>query len=68
MRPGTLLRPPEFLIRSGVKHEVYYDVICNRPGLPIRFFAGQPDPNDPSHFTLRYELSGQPGIIDGLAG
>ena len=35
----------------------------------LRVFAGQPDPADTSHFTIHYELDGQPGDIDGwLAG
>ena len=31
----------------------------------FRVFAGQVDPNDASHFTIRFELAGQPGLIDG---
>ena len=31
----------------------------------LRFFGGSPDPADGSHFTLPYELDGQPGVIDG---
>ena len=31
----------------------------------LRFFAGQPDPADPSHFTVQYEIDGAPGTIDG---
>lgn len=31
----------------------------------LRVLAGQPDPRDPSHFTIRYDLNGQPGVIDG---
>jgi hypothetical protein len=31
----------------------------------MRVFAGQPDPNDASHFTIGYELDGAPGVIDG---
>jgi hypothetical protein len=30
-----------------------------------RLFAGQPDPNDASHFTIAYECDGQKGTIDG---
>jgi len=30
-----------------------------------RWFAGQPDPADPSHFTLGYEVNEVPGTIDG---
>ena len=31
----------------------------------LRFFAGQPDPNDPTHFTIRYQIDGRDGVIDG---
>ena len=31
----------------------------------LRFYAGQPDPVDLSHFTIRYEIDGEPGIIEG---
>jgi hypothetical protein len=34
-------------------------------GNAMRFFAGQADPNDESHFTIDYELDGRPGTIDG---
>ena len=32
---------------------------------PIQLFAGQPDPADESHFTMKYCLGSQTGIIDG---
>lgn len=32
---------------------------------PLRLFAGQPDPLDPTHFTIPYDLGGDPGTIDG---
>ena len=31
----------------------------------LRLFAGQPDPNDKSRFTMLYELNGQSGNIEG---
>ena len=31
----------------------------------LRLFAGQPDPADESHFTLRAEIDGKPILIDG---
>jgi hypothetical protein len=31
----------------------------------LRFFAGQPDPSDPSHFTVEYEIFGLKDTIDG---
>ena len=30
----------------------------------LRFFAGQPDPKDPAHFTMAYEYGAAPGTID----
>jgi hypothetical protein len=30
-----------------------------------RVFAGQPDPNDASHFTIQFEADGKPGTIEG---
>ena len=38
------------------------------PGLKdrsLRFYAGQADPSDPSHFTIAYEMTGGRGTIDG---
>jgi hypothetical protein len=31
----------------------------------LRVFAGQPDPQDPSHFTVEYEIDGVKEVIDG---
>ncbi len=31
----------------------------------LRLLAGQADADDPTHFTIGYELDGRPGIIDG---
>lgn len=31
----------------------------------FRFYAGQPDSADPSHFTIDYDLDGKRGTIDG---
>jgi len=31
----------------------------------FRFYAGQPNPADPSHFTITYELDGAKSTIDG---
>ena len=35
---------------------------------PLRIFLGRPDPKDASHFTIRYEVGVQPGVIDGWLG
>ncbi|MEO6437280.1 MAG: hypothetical protein ABIP55_16175 [Tepidisphaeraceae bacterium] len=34
-------------------------------GNQFRFFGGQVDPSDPSHWTIAYELDGRAGVIDG---
>lgn len=31
-----------------------------------RWYAGQPDQDDPSHFTIQFELDGRAGTIDGF--
>jgi hypothetical protein len=31
----------------------------------MRIYAGQPDPADASHFTMRYEIGNRHGLIDG---
>jgi hypothetical protein len=33
------------------------------PSLTV--FAGQPDPVDPTHFTVAYDIAGQGGVVDG---
>jgi hypothetical protein len=35
------------------------------PGGRLRIFAGQPDPADDAHLTIRYEVNGMPGLIEG---
>lgn len=54
---------PFFRISSQSAIEIGY--YRSHDGDVIRFFAGQPDPNDPSHFTIRYVMNGNEGIIDG---
>jgi hypothetical protein len=36
-----------------------------RPDQVMRIYAGQPDPNDDAHFTIKYEIDNIPGTIDG---
>jgi len=31
----------------------------------LRVYGGQPDRNDPSHFTIPYRVDDEPGVIDG---
>jgi hypothetical protein len=39
-----------------------------KPTDRLRLFAGQPDPKNPSRFTIGYELNGVPGTIEGTFG
>jgi hypothetical protein len=43
------------------------DVLSGYPRVPplVRVYAGQPDPNDPAHFTIRYQIWGQEDTLDG---
>jgi hypothetical protein len=35
------------------------------PGPHLRFYAGQPDPADASRFTIKYDVNGEEGILEG---
>lgn len=60
--PGTLTHLPR-----TVPFGYDIDVISGYPKQPpnTRIYAGQPDPADPSHFTIRYEMWGKEDAIDG---
>jgi hypothetical protein len=45
-------------------HNVTVPIHQNHP-MTRRFFAGQPDAVDPTHFTIGYEEDGKNGTIDG---
>ena len=34
----------------------------------INFFQGQPDPKDPSRFTLAFDIDGRKGTVNGFLG
>jgi hypothetical protein len=61
--------PPATLVKE-IKHPHTNDYVFSIPrdeGMkPLQLYAGQPDPNDPSHFTILYNLGGQQGTIDGF--
>jgi hypothetical protein len=46
-------------------YEIDMLVGLNRPPQKLRIYAGQIDPADPSHFTIRYEQWGQTDVVDG---
>jgi hypothetical protein len=60
--PGTILDAPTVAQRMYV-----IDVMSSWPRLPplVRMYAGQPDPADASHFTIRYQMWGQEDVLDG---
>jgi hypothetical protein len=60
--PATIARPAQRL------PNVYADPLpVDAAGKPPRLYAGQPDPNDESHFTMAYEFEseGRSGVIHG---
>ena len=60
--PGTWRSRPS---RVGKGAEA--DVLVMFPTTPpqVRIYAGQVDPADASHFTIRYEMWGQTDVLDG---
>jgi hypothetical protein len=38
---------------------------ASAPKAHLKIYAGQPDPADASHFTIRYELDGVENVVDG---
>lgn len=55
--------PPDPAIRGGTIWTFPPD--WERFQKPMRLFAGQPDPDDLTHFTIGYEYDGRRGTIDG---
>ena len=58
--PGRALAPDT--IKQSCKIVMW---ICPTNPIPMRFFAGQADPNDPSHFTFDYQRGNSRGTLDG---
>jgi hypothetical protein len=58
--PAALSEPPQARV---------YENWLRLPGLRgarrLRFYAGRPDPADPSRFTIPYEIDGRAGALDG---
>lgn len=57
--PAVPMRLP---VQENVDHPSVH--LAPREGT-LRLFAGQPDPADPSHFTIDYAIGDQKGVIDG---
>lgn len=68
----TLIDPATLRSAPVATAERLADVVSpaydDRPGAAppmLRFFAGQPDPADPSHFVVRHESNGVAGEVHG---
>jgi len=63
--PATWTKP-----LVAVEHGYELDVPSGYPRHPplVRVYAGQPDANDQSHFTIRYQMWGQEDVLDGWLG
>ena len=56
VRPGSLYREPQEVSSDNLTLDVWES---------IRIYAGQPDPADPTHFTINYETNGRKMMVDG---
>lgn len=61
--PGTVTSPAR-----SPETDTYYGTFWGTGGHRLKFFAGQPDPADPTRFTFRFELDGQPARLAGRLG
>ncbi len=55
---------PRYWARDGDRIDLAELDPGGRDG-PLRLFGGQVDPNDPTHFTIRYQIGSKEGVIDG---
>ena len=60
-RPGTLRAGP-MQLSDERQSRVMMDTWR---GGRVRVYAGQPDPADPSHFTIPFEVDDRPGTLEG---
>jgi hypothetical protein len=60
--PGTWAQRPAISPKP-----IDLDVASGWPRIPpnFRIYAGQPDPQNTAHFTIRYEMWGQSDTLDG---
>jgi len=60
--PATLTSPPKLAQQPDFIGALNTSA---RTPMNVRVFAGQPDANDASHFTIRYQMWGQEDVWDG---
>jgi hypothetical protein len=67
IQPGKAWRAPRLVSSNVIPSPVPppRPISLERLAHGIRFYAGQVDPADASHFTLSYTIGTQPGLIDG---
>ncbi|HET6252082.1 MAG TPA: hypothetical protein VFE47_30635 [Tepidisphaeraceae bacterium] len=58
IRPGTFSKNP-YVVFSG---DASFPTLDSEE---MRVFAGEPDPHDPSHFSIQYEIGKSRGVLDG---
>jgi hypothetical protein len=65
MDPATLRTDLKPTPKAIVKGWIYNGPAQILEARDLRFYAGQLDPGDAGHFTLRYEMDSREGIVDG---
>jgi hypothetical protein len=65
IEPASLSGTPRILSVSTHMGGPEYDVLARQPFPPIRYFAGQSDPNESSRLSIRYETASRRGTIEG---
>jgi hypothetical protein len=68
--PDDVIQQPALAMASpfGTTRPATAPAVPFNYGNLVRVYAGQPDPADPAHFTIAYELDGKKGVIDGYVG
>ena len=64
-RPPSIIHGEAMRLFKGPNDEFLRHSVDTR-SLPMRLFAGQPDPADASRFAIRYEIGGRFGTIEGV--
>jgi hypothetical protein len=49
----------------SIERVLWKQVMTENHAMPARFYAGEADPSDPSHFTIGYIMGSTTGTIDG---
>jgi hypothetical protein len=62
LRQSTPFTTPQMTVSNEMK---MLPALVELGDRSLRWYAGQPDPADPAHFTIRYEINGTPGTVDG---